>query len=400
MGPGGDNIGQLPIGFDLRGLQPGFKAHLGRGLGREAHELALRLPLAAPDLELVGLVQGGLEQPDPRYLAGRPRITIRLPWPRGKAQDRLLGQELALPLAIRGRLSLVHHVAHLDAPALSPVPTVVTVNDLILSRQAGTLAKGGPARRLLRSLEAMAVRRARLVVAISQATGQEVEEYMGVNPNKVQVIPLAAGEQFKEVEDPGRLVDLRRRYDLREPYFLHVGGFDPRKNLVRLIRAWASLGKGGKERPRLVLAGPTRDRAQVAPVEKAVAEKGLRNRVSFIGAVDDGDLPLLYSAAQALVFPSLYEGFGLPALEAMACGCPVLAARTTSLPEVVGEAGLYFDPLDPRGIASAVNRLRGEPGLRDELRAKGFAQAALFTWDKTAEQLAQAYYQVLKGEAR
>lgn len=382
---------------DLRALQPGYKAHFGRGIGRVAHELVLRLPAAAGDLHLVGLVQKGLRLPEKRYLGDRPKKTINLPWPRSKALDRLLGQELVLPLSVGHQGALVHYMAHLDAPAFGGGPTVITVHDLILARKAGEMAKGGWTRRLLRSLEARAARRARVIVTVSQVTGKEVVEYLGVDPNKIRIIPSAAGEQFKPGRSRGRLEEVAAKFGLRPGFLLHVGGFDPRKNLPRLVRAWARLDPKLRAGADLVLVGGTEDASQVLPVREEIKKQGLEGSVTLLGRVGDEDLPVLYNLATSLVFPSFYEGFGLPALEAMASGCPVLAARTAALPEVIEEAGLYLDPSDTADITRVMESILIDADLRGKLRGKGLRQAEKFTWDKAAQALAGVYREALEG---
>ena len=384
-----------PVCFDLRGLQPGYKAHLGRGLGRLCQGLAAHLPAQVGDLPLVGLIQRGLDPPGPEHLAGCARLALPQPLPRVKGMVRLLGQEIIGPFFLRNKVGLVHFMAHLDAPAWPSVPMVVTVPDLIMARGAGRLTGGGPHRRLLRALEAQAARRASRVLAISTYTAGETVDYLGVSPERVRVIPLAASKEFQPVEGPQRLEAIKTRYGLTRPFFLVVGGFDPRKNLPRLVRAFSRfLRAGQKNEVDLVLTGSTADEGQVAPTLKAISEEGLGDRVRLTGLVPDEDLPGLYSLAVALLFPSLYEGFGLPALEAMACGCPVAVAQASSLPEVVGRAGIYFDPHSEEEMAQAMARLLAEEGLRENLCALGLAQAAGFSWERTAALVVAAYREV------
>ncbi len=396
MGGAGIYRGRIPVVIDLRALQPGYKAHFGRGIGRVVHELALRLPDAAGDLNLVGLVQAGLEEPDSIYLGNSPRLTINLPWPRSRVLDRLLGQELILPLSVGRQKALTHYMAHLDAPAFGGGAAVVTVHDLILARKAGELAKGGWARRILRGLEARAARRAGTVVTVSAVTAEEVSNYLGVRPDKIKIIPSAAGDQFRPLRDPSRLDEAAAKFSLQPGFVLTVGGFDPRKNLPRLVRAWKRVDANSRMGLKLVFVGGMEDREQVSPVLEEIKKEGLEDSVRLLGRVDDQDLPVLYNLAGALVFPSFYEGFGLPALEAMSCGCPVLAARAAALPEVVGEAGLYFDPSDTSGIAEAMKAVVTNTELRDELRAKGLKQATRFTWEKAARGLAGIYREAVE----
>ena len=380
---------------DLRALQPGYKAHFGRGIGRVVQELALRLPRVAENLRLVGLIQTGLPKPDPSIAGDFPLIEIKLPWPRAKVLDRLPGQELVLPLVTARQGGLTHFMAHLDGPAWGGGPTVVTVHDLILARRAGELAGGGWARRLLRNLEARAARRALAVVTVSTVTAKEVTEHLGVNPDKIRIIPSAAGEQFRPIADKVVLEEVKRTYDLTDDFILTVGGFDPRKNLSRLVRAWKRIPEPIRVGKQLALVGSLDDNAQVRLVKEEIAEQGLGESVRLLGRVGDSELPQLYNLATALVFPSFYEGFGLPALEAMSCGCPVLAARISALPEVVGEAGLYFDPAETNEITQALETALTNQPLMAELKGKGLKRAGLFTWDRAASSLAHVYRDVL-----
>ena len=386
-----------PVIIDLRALQPGYKAHFGRGIGRVTHELTRRLAEHGEDLNLVGLVQADLDQPDSSYMGNSPRITMKLPWPRNRILDRLLGQELILPLTTGKRKGLTHYLAHLDGPAWGGGPTVVTVHDLILARRAGEMAGGGPARKILRSLEARAARRAELVITVSSVTAEEVTSYLGVHPDKIRVIPSAAGEQFKPRRDPAPLSELKNKYGLRSGFILTVGGFDPRKNLPRLIRAWKALSPSVRAGNKLVLVGALDHESQVRPVLDEIKAQGVDDSVRLLGQVSDRELPLLYNLAAALVFPSFYEGFGLPALEAMSSGCPVLAAKVSALPEVIGEAGLYFNPAETKEISRAMEAGLTNPDLMARLREKGFRRAALFTWERAVAALTDVYREALRG---
>ncbi len=387
-----------PAVVDLRGLQPGFKAHFGRGLGRLTEGVARHLVQAAPDLNLVGLTQRGLPPPPPDALPGRPRLEMRQPLARVRGMVRLLGQEIILPRLLRARAGSALFAAHLDAPASGETPTVLFVPDLIMARGAGSLAGGGWYRRILRAMERRAVLAAGRVLAISRYTADEVISFLGADPARVRVVPLACGPEFARVGDPAALAAARGRLGLPERFFLHVGGFDPRKNLPRLVAAFGRLLAArpeDAEAPRLVLAGSLADAGQVAPVRQAVDRAGLAGKVIFQGFVADADLPALYSLAEALVFPSLYEGFGFPALEALACGTPVLCGQGTSIPEVVDRAGLFFDPLSEEDMARAMSELLDHPGLAAGLRRAGPEQAARFTWRRTAELTAQAMREIL-----
>lgn len=382
--------------LDIRGLQPGYKAHVGRGIGRVVHELAVRLPRAAPDLDFVGLVQSGLELPDGIMLGNCPIKKLALPWPPTKIPDRLLGQELCLPIQTRNRPGIVHYPAHLDGPGFGGRRMVVTVHDLILADNSGSMAKGGLVRRLLRSLEARCARQARLVTTVSKTTAQEVKDKLGVRPEKIRVVPNGVGDNFRPDQEPRSIEACRRRFGLGEGYFLCVGGFDPRKNFERLIPAFKDYIQATEDKGSLVLVGSTTDRSQVEPVRAAIRKAAMEDRVVFTGFVGDDLLPLLYAGAKALLFPSLYEGFGLPAVEAMAAGCPVLAGDRAALPEVVGRAGLLFDPTRTEEITRAMIRLANEPGLSEKLREAGLDRARRYSWDRAAARMAEVYREALE----
>jgi glycosyltransferase involved in cell wall biosynthesis len=254
-----------------------------------------------------------------------------------------------------------------NAPPTCPVPFVFTVFDLIhlqIPEESGTR------KRLYYRLHVKpAVKRARAVLTGSEYSRAQIVEWSGVDADRVVVIHGAAGEEFTpdgEIHEPGY------------PYLLYVGNHKAHKNLARLVRALAQLRE--RQSLRLLLPGP------VEPELSALARtSGVADRLVFLGQVPDERLPALYRGAVAFVFPSLYEGFGLPPLEAMACGTPVVSSLATSLPEVVGDAAVAVDPLDVDSITNGIDRIVGDEQLRRQLRARGFAQAARFSWDDTAQ---------------
>ena len=195
------------------------------------------------------------------------------------------------------------------------------------------------------------------------------------------------------VENPGRLTAVRHKYQLdKHPFILSVGTIQPRKNYERLVRAFARLDKPVS----LVIAGS--EGWDYDEVYREVTKFGLDKRVFFPGFVADDDLPALLSAAKLFVYPSLYEGFGLPVLEAMACGTPVVASNQSSLPEVIDEAGLTVNPYDTAALATAINRLLDDSDLSQSLSAAGLARAAKFTWPRTGAKLMRLYQQVIEGD--
>lgn len=268
-------------------------------------------------------------------------------------------------------------------PAARRCPTVVTVHDL------GYLYHGAAHRPVDRAyLRLSTVWNARVaarVLADSEATRRDLVQHAGCDPAKIAVAYPAGTEGLAPVSDASRLAQVRARYGTGECYWLYVGTLQPRKNLGSLIRAFARLSLEGAWPPdvRLVLAGkPGWYHEQIAEASRA---SGVAERIVFPGYVAPDDLAPLLSGALAFVLPSWYEGFGLPALEAMVCGAPVICSNVSSLPEVVGDAGLLVDPGDVDALADAMRRLWLDPMLRADLARRGLDQAARFSWQRCAE---------------
>jgi glycosyltransferase involved in cell wall biosynthesis len=230
------------------------------------------------------------------------------------------------------------------------------------------------------------------VITDSDQSRRDIEKYLSVPASRLQVIPCGIGAQFRPLPPDSVRAELRIRFGISWPYILFVGSLTQRKNIARSLQAFAQLAPSFPDL-RFVIAGPRSWKG--TPVESLVAELGLHERVFLTGPVTDSDLPLLYNGARVFVFPSLYEGFGLPPLEAMACGVPVVTSNVSSLPEVVGEAALLVDPLDVDAIASAMLRLLSDPILAADLHQKGVDQAARFTWEHTSRETLSVYQKVL-----
>ena len=239
------------------------------------------------------------------------------------------------------------------------------------------------------------VRGADLVIAISENTKNDLLELTEITEEKIAVIPGACDEKFKPIEDPHRLEEVKERYGIREDYILFVGTIEPRKNLVRLLRAYHRIRD--KVDAQLLLVGTKGWRDK--DIYDAYDRLHLADRVRFLGYIPEEDLPYLYSGALFLAYPSIYEGFGLPPLEAISCGCPVLASRVSSLPEVLGEVALYVDPEDENEIAEGIIRLYEDAQQRQRLSELGIAQAKKFSWEASAKMTLGVYQKAreLKG---
>jgi glycosyltransferase involved in cell wall biosynthesis len=267
---------------------------------------------------------------------------------------------------------------------------VITVHDLSFLRFPERFR---PANRLyLSTLTRLSCRRARRVIAVSQATADEVVQLLDVPADCVDVVPHGVEHTRFCPLPPARVEAFRREKGLPERFVLFVGTLEPRKNLITLIEAFARL-QAARDRVHLVIAGGKGWYYQ--EVFKRVEELDLGKAVHWVGFVPGAELPLWYNAATVFVYPSLYEGFGMPLLEAMACGTPVIASATSSLPEVVGDAGFLVPPHDVTGLADNMERLLVDADWQVELSRRGRARASAFTWDATAQATVASYHRAL-----
>ena len=316
------------------------------------------------------------DPPPPDLFPARPNVSLHvLPWPRMWTHTRFAAA------LWRARPDVTFVPAH-TLPLWFPGAAVVTVHDL--GYRHFPQAHPGFARHYLEWSTRYSARRATRVLADSKATARDLAAFYRVPPEKVTVVYPGVDETLAPVTSAERLAAVRQRYGLPERYLLFLGTLQPRKNVARLVQAYARWrAQTSAPDVALVLAGQRGwlyDPAWTAGVEGVI----------LTGYVDDADIPALYSGALALVFPSLYEGFGFPVLEAMRCGTPVIASATSSLPEVAGDAALLVDPRDVDAIAQAMARVVGDAALRAELSARGHAQARRFNWARAAERTLQA----------
>ena len=309
-----------------------------------------------------------------------PRVEIHA---QGRLGPRALWMQLELPRLLgRLRPDLVHFTNYM-APLSIRVPYVVSFHDLTLRLlpHLHTLKK----RLLTSALLPRVARGARLVLTPSESSSSDVVQLLGVEPARVRTIPYAAAATFRPVAEGAAALAAR---GVRGPYLLHVGTLEPRKNLPLALRAFARIA-GRFPDTTFVVAGP-RGWDHGAARREAV-RSGLTSRAVFLGYVPEEELPRLYSHAAALVYPSLYEGFGLPVVEAMACGAPVLTSLSSSLAEIAAGAAVLVDPQNEAALAAAMAALLSDEGLRVELREKGFRRAASWSWRRTAERTVEAY---------
>ena len=370
------------------------------GIGTYTWNLVRRLPLADPRTNYVAWyldVRGALDLRSRR----RPFDDV--------IASNFVDRRLPIPTSWFERLSLRLDVPRVEwtvgfdvlfAPNFIPPPTrarrlVITVHDLAFRLFPKTAPQA--THRWLSRLDD-ALRRASEVIVVSEQTRRDLLELYHVRDERVSVVPLGVDTETFRPAPNEAVVAVRRRFGIDGPYLLSMTGIEPRKNLPAVIRAFASLED--QVRPVLVLAGPISPwNPEGWDLLRPVLEElppSVRERVVLTGYVSDPDKVALLSGAEALVYPSLYEGFGLPVIEAMACGTPVLTSNTSALPETAGDAALLVDPRDPEAIAQGVERILTDRVLRGQLREAGMVRATAFDWDNTARRTAEILHRAYR----
>ncbi len=359
-------------------------ARQGAGIGRYTRELITAvLAVGAPHHYVVMAAAAGLGERWEREAArlraaGGDRLTLR-PLPLTDDWMARIWQRLRVPIPadwISGRVDLFYSPDFVLPPLQRGTPALLTVHDLSFLRHPETFPEA--LRAYLERAVPRSVARADHILADSHATRRDLIELLGAAPDKVTTLHLGVSASFSPKPGPNERARLSARYDLgAKPYVLAVGTVQPRKNIRRLIDAMDALADSHDV--TLALAGQPAWLSD--PILEAAAA---RDYVRVLGFVADEDLPALYRQAEVFAFPSLYEGFGLPPLEAMACGTPVVASNASSVPEAVGNAGLLINPRDVPALAHALERALTDGTLRGKLRERGLDRAAEFTWDRAA----------------
>ncbi|MBI4670094.1 MAG: glycosyltransferase family 4 protein [Chloroflexi bacterium] len=376
----------------LNGL---FLAHPATGTGQYLRELVSAMRALAPEDEFAFIA--------PHADASAPAPVLVTPT-RLKRENfaKLEFEHLTFPRAAKQNRFDLAHVPHFGPPLFPALPTVVTIHDLI---PLVLPAYRGSARvQLYTRLAAQGARRARAILADSQASARDIEKFLHIPRERIQVVYLAAHARFQPNIAPDEIARVRAQYNLPERFVLYLGGFDVRKNVARIIEAFASVQTGDWRLEtgnwkletgnwKLVIAGnlPERD-SDFFPDPRKLAEKfRVTPRVHFPGFIAEADKPALYAAARVFLFGSQYEGFGLPPLEALACGTPVICAHTSSLPEVVGDAGILLAPDDARAWRDALRAVLRDDAQWAQLRALGLVQARKFSWERAARETLDVY---------
>jgi glycosyltransferase involved in cell wall biosynthesis len=292
-----------------------------------------------------------------------------------------------LAYELRKRPVDVLHVQY-TAPPFCRVPVVATIHDLAFEHMPETFTRRGSFQ--LKLTVRRTAQRAARIATVSEYSRQDLLRTYRLPPEKVVVTYNGVESQFTPDASPNETIEVRQQFGIQRDYLLAVGSLQPRKNLVRLIRAYARLRSENKRfTPQLVIVG--RKLWLAEDIFAEVRRQRWRDDVILTGYVSDDDLPKLYRQATAFVYPSLFEGFGLPPVEAMACGVPVVTSNISSLPEITGDAALLVDPLDQTSIEAALLKINEDEALRARLREQGIAQAKRFTWHEAAEKTLQLY---------
>lgn len=360
------------LAVDCREFVPGRMTGIGRFLRGLLQEIARN----RPQLSTVALA--GEET---LISVAAPHIRVhRLPQGLTLYLDQIL-----LPRILRQVGATVFFSPYYKAPLLARCPTAVTIHDLIpLQFPAYTQGPWRLYAAAFRSWAALLARKAAAVITDSASSKRDLLTLLGLSSEHVHVIPIGVGEEFRPGLSLEAVASATARYGVRGPYLLAVGNSLPHKNLARLVEAYATLPETLRGCTSLILAGTPGGHGPAQPLDRtALARPG----VLLPGFIAPEDLPLLYAGAVALVCPSLTEGFGLPVLEAMACGTPVVCARAGALPEVAGDAALYVDPLEVGSIAEGLRRILTDRALRSDLASRGIARASVFDTKKTTARL-------------
>ncbi len=319
--------------------------------------------------------------------SGLKKNFIKRKIPGGK-RLRLPRVHLYLSFAIaRDRLDLFFSPNYL-VPVVCPAKSVITIHDMTYTFFSDKHIKKQLL--LFNTLLPGSVRKCSRIIADSENTKKDIMKVFKVPEEKIVVIHIAADGRYRPLDNKEMISKVKRKYKISSDYILYVGTIEPRKNIIRLIESFNLLKKNNRINYKLVIAG--RKGWKYDEIIKTADRSDFRDEIIFTGYVPEEDMVCLYNGAELMVYPSLYEGFGLPPLEAMACGTPVITSNTSSLPEVVGDAAILIDPNDTRRISEAILKVLENRKLRNELAGKGLKRAGMFSWEKTAGEVRKVFH--------
>ena len=310
------------------------------------------------------------------------------------SSTRILWEQVSLPLKLaKFKPDVFHNPDHILPIIPVSCPSIVTVHDLAFLKYPETFYFGK--RVYKQNITRWTIKKANAIISVSENTKKDIIDMFGIPGGRIHVICEGVNPDFRQISEKAALDKVRQKYDLPGRFLLFVGALEPRKNIPFLIRAYSKLVDEKAINDPLVIAGSKG--WLFDSIFKTVRELKLEEKVRFLGYVPKDDLPGLYNLAQVFVYPSLYEGFGFPPLEAMACGTPVITSNTSSFPETVGDSGMMVDPNDLQGFVDAVHCLMTDNVLREEFIRKGLERAGKFSWENCARKTLAVYESVFKG---
>ncbi len=371
----------MRIGIDARAIYPNMD-----GIGRYGYNLIRTLSQMDPHSE---------------YVIYKNQDYIGTITPQKNFQEKVLSvrrfsllEQLMLPRILQADELDLFHSLHLSLPLFYSGMSLLTIHDIMPVLFAWFFSHLGPLRYgahfYFKLIVRASIKKAVKIIVPSIYTKNDLVQHLGVKEDKIVVCHEAVDPHFHLIDKKYGWARLRRKYGLSSPFLLYVGNFRPYKNVERLLKAYAKwLSSFGGMDHNLVIVGE--DRTRVSRIKTLVTNLGLRDKVVFLGFVSDEDLVVLMNCAEAFISPSIYEGFGLPVLEAMACGTPVITSNAASLPEVVGGAGITIDPYDVEGLTRAIQRVLTDEHLKQNMSEKGLQRAQSFSWIETAQKILVLY---------
>ncbi len=373
----------MRIGIDARLLT------YRRGIGNFVYNLLTELAKLPGDEQYVLYVD---DMRAAEFVPHDPRFTVKRLGPKSYP----LWEQVGLPLAIaRGHLDVLHCPAN-TAPIFLPrsVKLALTVHDVMYALPESVLPQSSSlyqrlGRMYYRLFARQAIKRAAWVMTVSENSRRDLERVFHLSPQRVHVVYEAGNSMCRRFEDQSPVREVKQRYSVQGRYVFALGALDPRKNTLRVIQSFAILRRMTDLPIQLVVAGLAENAKE--QFRAVVSTMGLQNQVILLGFVPEGELAALYNGADVFVYPSLYEGFGMPVLEAMACGTPVVTSAVGSIPEVAGNAALLIDPHQPEEIAHAILNVISNVSRRERMIENGLAQAQRFSWAKAAQQVLDVY---------
>ena len=382
----------MKIALDMRGSQVGYKKHAFRGIGRIIREIAPRLSPLMPETEFILLFDGRYDRGNVEFGGRTSEIIVDQKSPFKRLE--IIKNHISLwPLLRKIKPDVTLFFCHEDALLFMP-RSVLFVLDLIPERLPDLYNTYKGMKNKIRHviLKRMA-RQASLLFTISENSRKDIIGLWGVPAEKIKVVYAGIDTRTFFRVSAEESSTIKARYSLPEDYILYVGGIDPRKNAVTLLEAFYLMSRSGGR--KLVMAGNIAEQDEYPVIDATIRSRGLENRVKFTGHVSDCDLPALYSGASLTVFPSLYEGFGLPVLESLACGTPVVTSNSSSIPEVAGDLAVFTDVKDAKSLASAMENALNDKALSERVRRVGPERAGIFTWERVAERTVDGLRSVL-----